>query len=194
MSIDLSHIGLDPPGEAVQRRLQRIAAVLPEGGTIQAGAEEERRADRILATVLAVARTGGAVSATIQANLKRSRSDAHALAEGGVPIRLVKGAYVEDPRVARPWGESTDLAFLELAHELHAAARRSHSPHTTRFCARRSCVLYRMSGSKCCLACAALTRAPSPAAPKVPSGHRARRLVGTGPPMPRTHVPPSVSG
>jgi proline dehydrogenase len=60
------------------------------------------------------------VSATIQANLKRSRSDAHALAEGGVPIRLVKGAYVEDPRLARSWGESTDLAFLDLAHELHS--------------------------------------------------------------------------
>jgi len=27
---------------------------------------------------------------------------------------------VEDPQVARPWGEPTDLAFLELAHELHA--------------------------------------------------------------------------
>ena len=37
-----------------------------------------------------------------------------------VPIRLVKGAYVEDPQVARAWGEPTDLAFLELAHELHA--------------------------------------------------------------------------
>lgn len=37
-----------------------------------------------------------------------------------MPIRLFKGAYVEDPRVAQPWGESTDLAFLELAHELHA--------------------------------------------------------------------------
>jgi proline dehydrogenase len=60
------------------------------------------------------------VSATVQANLRRSRSDAHALAERGVPIRLVKGAYVEDPRVAWPWGEPTDLAFLELAHELHA--------------------------------------------------------------------------
>ncbi len=27
---------------------------------------------------------------------------------------------MEDLRVARPWGEATDLAFLELAHELHA--------------------------------------------------------------------------
>jgi proline dehydrogenase len=120
LSIDLSHIGLDQPGEAVQQRLERIAAALPAGRRIQVGAEQERRADRILTAVSAVARRGGAVSATIQANLKRSRADAQALAEGGVPIRLVKGAYVEDPQVARPWGEPTDLAFLELAHELNA--------------------------------------------------------------------------
>jgi proline dehydrogenase len=120
LSIDLSHIGLDPPRHAVQQRLERIAAALPAGRRIQVGAEQERRAERILAAVLAVARTGGAVSATIQANLKRSRADGQALAEGGVPIRLVKGAYIEDPQVARPWGEPTDLAFLELAHELHA--------------------------------------------------------------------------
>src|SRR5688500_14127614 len=73
-----------------------------------------------MAAVCAVARTGGAVSATIQANLKRSGADARAAAESGVPIRLVKGAYVEDPRVARPWWEPTDVASLELAHELHA--------------------------------------------------------------------------
>jgi proline dehydrogenase len=120
LSIDLSHIGLDQPGEAVQRRLERIASALPAGRRIQVGAEQEGRADRTLAAVSAVARTAGAVSATIQANLKRSWADAQALAEGGVPIRLVKGAYVEDPQVARPWGEATDLAFLELAHGLHA--------------------------------------------------------------------------
>jgi proline dehydrogenase len=120
LSIDLSHIGLDQPGDPVQRRLERIASALPEGRRIQVGAEQERRADRILAAVSAVARRGGAVSATIQANLKRGRADALALAEDSVPIRLVKGAYDEGPEVARPWGEPTDLAFLELAHELHA--------------------------------------------------------------------------
>jgi proline dehydrogenase len=132
LSIELSHIGLDEPGGGVRRRLERIAAALPEGRGIQVGAEEERRADRVLAAVLAVARAGGAVSATVQANLNRSRADAHVLAEAGVPIRLVKGAYVEDSRVARPWGESTDLAFLELAHELHANGARiavaTHDP------------------------------------------------------------------
>jgi proline dehydrogenase len=132
LSIDLSHIGLDQPGEAARRRLERIAAALPDGRRIQVGAEEERRADRVLAAVLAVAGTGGAVSATIQANLKRSGRDAQALAEAGVPIRLVKGAYAEDPQIARPWGEATDLAFLELAHELHAGgaemALATHDP------------------------------------------------------------------
>ena len=121
LSIDLSHIGLDQPGAAVHRRLERIAAALPADRRIQVGAEEERRADRILEVVMAVARAGGAVSATVQANLRRSRSDAHALAGAGVPIRLVKGAYVEDARLAVPWGEATDLAFLDLAHELHEA-------------------------------------------------------------------------
>ena len=120
LSIDLSHIGLDQPGEAVQQRLERIASALPAGRRIQVGAEQERRAERILTVVSAVARKGGAVSATVQANLKRSRADAQALAEGGVPIRLVKGAYVEEPQVARPWGEPTDLAYVDLAHELHA--------------------------------------------------------------------------
>jgi proline dehydrogenase len=120
LSIDLSHIGLDQPGDSVQRRLERIASVLPAGRRIQVGAEQERRADRILAAVSAVARRGGAVSATIQANLKRSRADARAYAEAAVPIRLVKGAYDEEPEVAWPRGEPTDLAFLELAHELHA--------------------------------------------------------------------------
>ena len=120
LSIDLSHIGLDQSGMAVQERLERIAAALPDGRRIQVGAEQESRSERILTTVLGVARKGGAVSATIQANLRRSRSDADALAEAGVPMRLVKGAYVEDPQLARSWGEATDLAFLELAHELHA--------------------------------------------------------------------------
>ena len=67
-----------------------------------------------------LARDGGQVWATVQANLKRSRVDATRLAEVGVPIRLVKGAYVERPEISYESGEPTDLAFLGLAHELHA--------------------------------------------------------------------------
>ena len=121
LSVDLSHLALDEPGAAVRGRVERIAAALPAGARIQVGAEEASRADQILETVLAVARGGGAVAATLQANLRRSRRDGLALAEEGVPIRLVKGAYVEPRAVAHAWGDETDIAFAELAHELHRA-------------------------------------------------------------------------
>jgi hypothetical protein len=169
LSIDLSHIGLDQAGEAVQQRLERIAAALPAGRRIQVGAEQERRADRILAAVSAVARTGGAVSATIQANLKRSPADAQALAEGGVPIRLVKGAYVEDPQVARPWVNRPTWPSSSSPTSCMQTAQTSQSPPTTPPCGRRSCVPCRASASKCCLACAARTRGSSPPA-ECPSG------------------------
>jgi len=121
LSIDLSHVGIDEPGAGARGRLHRIAAALPDGARIQVGAEQAARTDRILDAVLAVARAGGPVAATVQANLRRSPDDARRLAEAGVPIRLVKGAYVETPSLAHPWGDATDIAFIELAHALHRA-------------------------------------------------------------------------
>jgi proline dehydrogenase len=121
LSLDLSHIGLDGSGDAVERRLERIAGALPEGSLVQVGAEQAARTDQILDAVLASARAGRAVGATIQANLRRSSGDALALAEAGVPIRLVKGAYVESPAEAHAWGDATDVAFAELAYALHRA-------------------------------------------------------------------------
>jgi proline dehydrogenase len=121
LSLDLSHIGVDEAGGAARGRLLKIAEALPAGARLQVGAERADRTDRILEAVIAAARSGAAVSATLAANLKRSPADASRLAEAGVPIRLVKGAYVEHPAIAHAWGERTDLAFLELAHELHAS-------------------------------------------------------------------------
>jgi proline dehydrogenase len=114
LSLDLSHVALD------ERRLARIAAALPPGARLQIGAEQADRTDQILDAVLAVARAGGeGVSATIQANLRRSPADARRLADAGVPIRLVKGAYVEEGALG--WGDETDIAFAELAYSLHRA-------------------------------------------------------------------------
>ena len=121
LSVDLSHLALNGPDADVRGRLERIAAALPAGARIQVGAEEAARAERILETVLAVARGGGAVAATLQANLRRSQRDGLALAQAGVPIRLVKGAYVEPPSLAYRWGDATEIAFAELAHMLHRA-------------------------------------------------------------------------
>jgi proline dehydrogenase len=121
VSLDLSHLGIDLPGDGACRRLRRIAEALPEGSRVQVGAEQAARADRVLAAVIEVAQGGAPVSATLQANLHRTEADGAALAQAGVPIRLVKGAYVEDPAIAHAWGEPTDLAFVRLAHELHGA-------------------------------------------------------------------------
>jgi proline dehydrogenase len=132
LSVDLSHLGIDMPGDGARRRLTRIAEALPAGSRVQVGAEQAARTDRILGAVMEVARGGAPVSATLQANLRRSPADGAALVEAGVPIRLVKGAYVEEPAIAYAWGEETDLAFVRLAHELHAGGARlslgTHDP------------------------------------------------------------------
>jgi proline dehydrogenase len=69
--------------------------------------------------VLDVAARGLAdrLGATVQANLLRSPADADALAQAGVHLRLVKGAYVEATGT-HPHGEATDVAFLRLGLRL----------------------------------------------------------------------------
>lgn len=68
--------------------------------------------------ILPLAGEGAPLGATLQANLRRSDDDAERLAEAGLHVRLVKGAYVERPDVARPYGEETDVAYVRLAHRL----------------------------------------------------------------------------
>ena len=112
VSLDLSHVAFDPG------LLREIAAAVPPGRRLQVGAEEAAVTDRVLAAVLAAHAAGLPVEATLQANLRRSAADAERLAAAGVPVRLVKGAYVE--RDALPWGGATDAAYVALAHRLHA--------------------------------------------------------------------------
>jgi len=125
LSVDLSHLALDADSAAVAERLAAIARALPAGRRVQVGAEEAAQTDAVLACVLDVAARGLAdrLGATVQANLVRAPADADALAEAGVHVRLVKGAYVETTGV-HPYGESTDVAFLRLGFRL---ARRGAS-------------------------------------------------------------------
>lgn len=122
LSVDLTHLGLAADSAGATDRLAAIASALPAGRRVQVGAEDAVHADAVLGCVLAVAARGLAdrVGATVQANLLRSRADADALAAAGVHVRLVKGAYVERAG-ALPYGEPTDVAYLELAFGLAAA-------------------------------------------------------------------------
>ena len=105
LSLDLSHVAFD--GAA----LRRIAAALPDGARVQVGAEDATATDRVLDAVLAAA--GAPVDATVQANQLRGPADAQRLAAAGIPVRLVKGAYVEAD--ALPWGAETDAAYARIA-------------------------------------------------------------------------------
>ena len=119
LSLDLSHFALGADASDVADRLAAIADALPVGRRVQVGAEEAALADRVQGCVLAVAARGLAerLGATVQANLVRSPADIDALADAGVHVRLVKGAYVEATG-AHPFGEPTDVAFLRLGFRL----------------------------------------------------------------------------
>jgi proline dehydrogenase len=117
--VDLSHLALVAGSSAVAERLAAIARALPAGRRVQVGAEEASHTDDVLGCVVDVAARGMAdrLGATVQANLLRSPSDADALADAGVHVRLVKGAYVETI-AAHPYGEPSDVAFLRLGFRL----------------------------------------------------------------------------
>jgi proline dehydrogenase len=126
LSLDCSHVGLVADAAACGARVGQIARGLPAGMRLQLGAEQASRADAIMGIALQASAEGLPVMQTVQANLRRSPSDVEALAAAGVPIRLVKGAYVESPDVALPWGSETDSAYVELARGL-AARGAEHS-------------------------------------------------------------------
>lgn len=120
-AVDLSHIGLDVDPALCLAHLERIAGSLPPGRRVQIGAEDAPRTDRVLAVATDAARAGLPIEVTLQANLRRTSRDWPGLADLGVPIRLVKGAYVESAADAVPYGEPTDRAFLALSRSLHEA-------------------------------------------------------------------------
>ena len=120
LSVDCSHLAIDSDPAGCRDRVERIARSLPTGARLQLNAEESLRTDAILDIAYATASQGLAVMATIQANLRRSPEDIEKLAATGIPVRLVKGAYAEDTKVAHAWGPSTDAAFVTLAERLIA--------------------------------------------------------------------------
>jgi proline dehydrogenase len=115
LSLDLSHLAF------AAAPLDAVARAVPPGRRLQIGAEEAAVAERVLGLVVEAARRGHPVEATLQANLRRTPADADRLAAEGVPVRLVKGAYVEAAADALPWGPPTDRAYAAVARRLHAA-------------------------------------------------------------------------
>ncbi|MFD7080004.1 hypothetical protein [Streptomyces sp. NPDC059918] len=119
LSVDPSHVGLHTFPAAGRAALERIAGALTSGRRLQIGAEAAETAESTLRAVLDLAGAGLPVTATVQANLVRSHDDARRLAEAGVPVRLVKGAFREDPRISWRAPEQVDASYVHIAESLH---------------------------------------------------------------------------
>lgn len=118
VSVDLSHVGLDVSAAFCETQLARITEQLPAGMRLQVGAEDAGRCDAVLHQVEVAAGRGAALTCTLQANLRRSIDDVPRIAALGMPVRLVKGAFVEAAADAFPYGAETDTSYLRLAHAL----------------------------------------------------------------------------
>ncbi len=118
ISVDLSHIGLDVSPAFCATQLQRITERMPAGMRLQVGAEDAGRCDVILGIVEEAAARGDALTCTLQANLRRSMADTARVASFGIPVRLVKGAFVEPAAIAYPYGPETDTSYVLLARAL----------------------------------------------------------------------------
>jgi proline dehydrogenase len=170
VSLDLSHIAFDAAA------LDRILAAVPPGRRLQIGAEEAATTDRVQSLGVAAARRGLPVELTLQANLRRSLGDAERLAAEGVSIRLVKGAYVERPADAHPWGPPTDNAYIALAHRLAAdGVDIALATHDARL---RSDLLRDLPDARCELLFGVL---PHDATALAAAGHPVRIYVPFGP-------------
>ena len=131
LSLDCSHLGLGADAAACGARVRRIARAVPAGRFLQLGAEQSARADAILEIAREAAAEGLPVMQTVQANLRRTPQDVESLATAGIPVRLVKGAFVEPGELALPWGAETDAAFVALAERLAALGVPMRSQRTT---------------------------------------------------------------
>ena len=122
VSLKLTHLGLDISEELCLTNLRNVlnaardhavpATIDMEGSDYT---EDTLRIFRIMREDFPDLQT------VIQSYLRRSEDDMRALADEGASIRLVKGAYLESPKIAFPDKVDVDANFAKLAEIFLAA-------------------------------------------------------------------------
>ena len=134
ISVKLSQIGIEIDAELCVDNLRRIVvAAEHHGGFVRIDMEGSRLVDRTLDSFALVWREGHKnLGVVLQAYLYRTEDDLRRILNLGARVRLVKGAYREEPNVAYPDKADVDAAFLRLAHLLlsngSAPAFATHDP------------------------------------------------------------------
>ena len=132
ISIKLTQLGLDPSFDACLENTERVLAAAAERDMlVMIDMESHEYVDGTLRTLRALAKRYSNVGLALQAYLYRTQEDVFSLPEG-VPVRLVKGAYLEPPEVAYPSMADVDRSFARLfatlvarGHPVHVA---THDP------------------------------------------------------------------
>ena len=126
ISIKLTQLGLDPSFDACLENTERVVAAAAERDMlVMIDMESHEYVDSTLRTIRALAKRYGNVGLALQSYLYRTAEDVFSL-PGGVPVRLVKGAYLEPETVAYKDRADVDRAFTRLFATL---ASRGHPVH-----------------------------------------------------------------
>jgi proline dehydrogenase len=120
-SLKLTQLGLDLDPDFTFENLKRIAAHARQlGNFVRADMEDSQYTQSTLDLVVRAHEQLGNVGAVIQAYLYRSEQDVIRLMERQIPVRLVKGAYLEHGSIAFKKKRDTDANFVKLMKMLIA--------------------------------------------------------------------------
>jgi proline dehydrogenase len=132
IAIKLTQLGLDLSMDLCLESADRVLAAAASRGTlVMIDMESSEYVDRTLLALRELHRRYERVGVALQSYLYRTADDVFALPEG-VPVRMVKGAYLEPESVAYRSRRDVDRAYARLSttlllrdHPLHVA---THDP------------------------------------------------------------------
>lgn len=115
VSVKLSSLGLGIDARLCEENLDRVLRAARQTGRFcRFDMEDATTVDRTLDLVEAAKRAGHRVGAVLQARLFRSPRDLERLIAAGIPVRLVKGIYVEPASAGHTGFREIQKAFLLL--------------------------------------------------------------------------------
>ncbi len=131
LSVKPTQLGLSIDPEVAMENMVYLQDIARSSGTfIRLDMESSDLVDPTLDVVKRLYARASNVGTVIQAYLYRSPKDLEELAELGMNVRLVKGAYLEPPSVAYPAKADVDAAFKRLiAQHLSAGCYTAVATH-----------------------------------------------------------------
>jgi proline dehydrogenase len=132
ISIKLTQLGLDASLDGCIENTERVVAAGAERGMlVMIDMESHEYVDGTLQTVRSLAKRYSNVGLAMQTYLHRTPADVFSLPKG-IPVRLVKGAYLEPPEIAYRDMADVDRAFAKLFATLvmrgHVVHLGTHDP------------------------------------------------------------------